>query len=330
MFSTLDSVSDTLLKQGGYALLSLSNTQQNVIAKGFRCGRESLEKMQSLANENKNVASVVRCILDTDDSAHAVGYHSSGGMSRYNSHREGFVFSDGAMFSMESMVDFEECMKDMQECLHTIANQVMKELGRKLDLPHGWFEENFLHESKYSQWHLKRYVTESDDVSASGRKEKKEDDIVLLPSHTDPSLISVVILDQPGQQAGAMGLQVFEQRPGQETREWTELGSSGHAVATVFVGSVMFHITGGFYAAAKHRVVQVDGATDRMAATFFLRPRGSAILTVPPSPALQGVCLKKKEATFDSWSSRVSKNYMKQKNQGTKTSIPSGQPGVTK
>ena len=57
-----------------------------------------------------------------------------------------------------NLQDFEPAMKDMQECLHTIANQVMSDIERHLNLPVRWFEENFEHVGNYSQWHLKRYV----------------------------------------------------------------------------------------------------------------------------------------------------------------------------
>lgn len=310
--STIDSVAQDFFHNGGYALVSLSGEQEEVIRKGFGCGRRALDTIQSKTAEE------VQQILPSENSAHVTGYHSAGGMSKYNSHREGFVFSDGGMFSVaieEDDDDFETKMMELQECLHTIANQALSQLEQHLELPQNWFQEHYKHNENHSQWHLKRYVCGVEDKEIQEEK-------VLLPSHTDPSLLSVVIVDQVGKARGAMGLQVYGKIPIQEKREWTELPFHGHAVATIFVGSVLSYITGGVCPSAKHRVIQkeVDRSTsssnvreERMAATFFLRPKGTSILQVPPSPHLQGVSLKRKESTFSAWTDRVSRNYQQSK-----------------
>lgn len=318
--STLDSVAEDLLSQGGVALLPMTNENQQVFAKGFQCARHALESVSTLT---------VRCIGSTEDSAHATGYHpaaASNSMSRYNGHREGFVFSDGSMFGIQTSesdeattttmsssneASFEPCMKGMQRCLHTTANQVLTAIEKQLQLPDYWFQENLEYDGDYSQWHLKRYVYDSEPPAYTASSEGDEDTI-LLPSHTDPSLLSVVVLDQPGIQAGGMGLQVYQQVSGQDQRVWTELPQHGHGVAIIFVGSVLSYMTGNIYPSPRHRVIRKDTVKDRMAATFFLRPKGSALLQVPPSSSLKDVTLKKKQ-DFDTWSSRVSRNYMKQK-----------------
>ncbi|CAB9497587.1 expressed unknown protein [Seminavis robusta] len=210
-------------------------------------------------------------------------------------------------------------MKELQECLHDIANDALSAIEDSLDLPHNWFQQTFHHHEDHSQWHLKRYVCEDSTSSSNNNnninddEKKQQDETVILPQHTDPSLLSVVILDQPGTNPGAMGLQHFRKIPDQEKREWTELPLHGHAVAAIFIGSVLSYITGGKCPSVKHRVIQKELVQERMAATFFLRPKGTAVLQVPPARALAGVTLKKQQVTFDAWSSRVSKNYMKGK-----------------
>lgn len=401
-FSSWDSLVEDLIANDGYAIVPLLNDdnddQQQAIARGFQCGRlafEAIAKQHQQQDEGVDEA-MVRCIGPADDSAHATGYHraaSANSMSsRYNAHREGFVFSDGNLFSLQNNNnddkneindddedDFEASMKAMQECLHRIANQAVEAIEQHLDLPtDGWFRDQFQHEGDYSQWHLKRYVeveigcdssheqqqqqlaennsgsssadSLSKEAAAAKASATMENETILLPSHTDPSLLSVVILDQPGIQPGAMGLEVLstqklsasshhdENMNEQQQRAWTEIPYHGHDVAVIFIGSVLSHILGNsnYFPSGKHRVVQKqeqlcttttagvgnnnnnnNNATqqkrERMAATFFLRPKGSAILQVPPSPRLEGVSLKKKNATFDDWNSRVSRNYMKQK-----------------
>ena len=98
-----------------------------------------------------------------------------------------------------------------------------------------------------------------------------------------------------------------------------EVEFHGHAVATVFVGSVLSYITGGLFPGAKHRVVYLPCSSaqenpERVAATLFVRPRGDAILAVPPSPLLiERDTIIKRNTTFNAWLSRVSRNYMKRK-----------------
>ena len=363
--STWESLAEDVAANGGYAIVPLDEAQQQVVARGFDCGRRALTSIAN-ASSSPSAEQLVRCIGPTEDSAHATGYHGAAGsansMSRYNAHREGFIFSDGNMFSMQdnssgdtSNNEFEPSMTTLQDCLHSVANRALQAIERQLELSEErWFQEQFQYEEDHSQWHLKRYVYDNVDIdndcghplrsnnhhnnqnikndSHTGNqqnsppsKETVEEQVrVLLPSHTDPSLLSVVILDQSGVQPGAMGLEVYQTLKGQNEpkRVWTELPCHGHGVAIIFIGSVLSHILGGTVCpSAKHRVVrqkEVEGSQhqERMAATFFLRPKGSAILQVPPSPLLEGHSLKKKHVTFDTWSSRVSRNYMKPTNQG--------------
>lgn len=85
----------------------------------------------------------------------------------------------------------------------------------------------------------------------------------------------------------------------------------GHAVATVFTGSVLDRITGGVYPAARHRVAVADPAAlglSRVVATFFWRPAQSAVLRAPPSPQLppRG---QFKQMQFSTWCKRVATRY---------------------
>jgi hypothetical protein len=63
---------------------------------------------------------------------------------------------------------------------------------------------------------------------------------------------------------------------------------------------------------------------------LFVRPAGTALLQIPPSPKLEGISLKR-QITFDTWNARVARNYQKdkQKNCASKSKQESSQPRQT-
>ena len=212
-----------------------------------------------------------------------------------------------------------------------IAVNVLRAIARNLGCEdEDWFQTNLGPTNESSQWHVKRYVcptgTESSECNDNG---DAEEEIEWLPVHTDPSLISIVLHDVPGKREGAMGLQYQapdpsistddESNPKSKKKVWLDVPWHGHAVATVFVGSVLSYITGNLYPGAKHRVVYRPSKSfeerERVAATLFVRPRGKCNLLVPPSPLLHDAegnsSVRIRNTTFDAWLARVSRNYMK-------------------
>jgi isopenicillin N synthase-like dioxygenase len=221
-----------------------------------------------------------------------------------------------------------------------------------------------------SQWHIKRYTsTAIDDPKHSTANntdhktrdknrdlDNNKDHKILLEMHTDPSLISVVIHDCPGINDGAMGLQYYcpsrqqslrqndhgavDYKPSKgdyrelelRSSEWIECNGHGHAIATVFVGSFLAHLTCNVWRGCKHRVIDcvvdqnIDQQTEqhsRMAATLFVRPKPSLLMQPLPSPVLllrseqqaqrqrQPVSSSKHKVpvTFNDWLKRVARNY---------------------
>ena len=245
------------------------------------------------------------------DSAHASGVHAAGWGSSYNAHREGFVFSDGASFGVpadhpEAAADFERATRRAFGAALAAAREVLFALERRMALERGWFEHTFGPLGNHAQWHVKRYVVPvSENADADGVEH------VLLPVHTDPSLVSVVAHDAPGVREGARGLEVLAPRTGGKG-EWTEVPHHGHGVFTVFTGSVLDRITGGAFPAARHRVVskgnENEAGVPRLAATFFWRPAPWAVLRVPPSPRLPARG-QFKQMRFDTWCKRTAKRY---------------------
>ena len=260
-------------------------------------------------------------ISPSADSSHATGIHAAGWGSAYNATREGFVFSNGATFGLPpdgsgpaAAEAFEAAMREMFDSALGIANATLAALERRMQLPAGWFERQFGPIAQNSQWHVKRYRPEARSkhaiaianptAAAAGVVDKS----VLLAVHTDPSLISVVMHDAPGVQPGAVGLEFLD---GGGAGSWTEVPHHGHAVATVFTGSVLDRVTGGMYPAARHRVAVADPnglGLSRVVATFFWRPAQSAVLVVPPSPQLPPLG-QFKQMQFSTWCKRVAKRY---------------------
>ena len=290
------------LMESGVALLRLQATTQQenaasvetVPTNAFASSAAALDLLGA-ANDPTTLCPV---IADSTDSAHATGYHRAGSMSaRYNAHREGFVFSDGHDITVVGCPNFATDCAALYNILHETADQVLAAVCRHLQLPGTWLQEQLGPTVNNSQWHVKRYVTTSSKACTVE---------CLLPTHKDPSLISIVVLHRPGIQEGAAGLQYAG-----EDQIWMEVPWSGHPVAIVFTGSVLEHVTGGYITACRHRVV-ASAELERMAATLFVRPTPNAVLSMPPSPVLAGRSVKC-NLTFKQWCTKTARNYEKAK-----------------
>lgn len=348
---------------------------KTIHSRAFQSARNALDAVLHSNNNSSNGTDLpLPMIAPQADSAHVTGFHYAGGMSRYNIRREGIVFSDDQCSCSEGNSELLSDLSKMYWSLHGIADRVLLAIEAQLELDEeksatsvesgnqgiGWFQRHLGPTDTASQWHMKRFVIEEEKTNdASVENEQSASTLrtetgerITLPMHTDPSLISIVIHDEQHDEGsqesadlstyeapGALGLQYFH--PKEKT--WKEPEAHGHLVATVFVGSVLAHLTCGKYPAAKHRVVETtkpqgeeNDAKKRMAATLFVRPQPSALLQVPlPSPWLlqqiekeqkeienDGESTTKKKSkrsvtkppiTFDAWLKRVAKNYEKQK-----------------
>ena len=223
----------------------------------------------------------------SSDSANASGSHGVGALSQYNACREGIVFSNGALVAIDGVDGFEDDMAAFSAAVFDIAFRVLAGIERQLELPSGWFERELGPLAEHSQWHIKRYVPEAAAPAAVTDDGKH----VLLPVHSDPSLISLVLHDAPGTKRGAMGLEyLLPPSPMRDGPVWEEVGSHGHSIVNVLSGSVLDRITGGHYRAVKHRVATRDPQGDagdgkRVVATFFLLVFAKLRHRVRTSPA---------------------------------------------
>ena len=348
-----DGVANSLRTNSGVATIDfLPPDICSMHAACFETARRGLDVAKRNRGDDTTSA-VIRKIGPNDDSAHATGYHCAGSdgssMSRYNSYREGFVFSDGNIFDVDlgendnerrqGQIIFQSDMETFFASMHdAIAVNVLRAIARNLGCQdENWFQTKLGPTDESSQWHVKRYVcpTATDgenECSECNDNRDIEEEIEWLPVHTDPSLISIVLHDVPGKREGAMGLQYQvpdpssssenDSNPKSKKKIWVDVPWHGHAVATVFVGSVLSYITGNLYPGAKHRVVYRPSKSieesERVAATLFVRPRGDCKLLVPPSPlfltAEGDSSVRIRNTTFDAWLARVSRNYMKGRN----------------
>lgn len=293
----------TNLRHIGVATIDLALAREEAHARSFATAQIAL----NVAHETPTS---VKWIPINADSAHATGYHTAGGensLSRYNAHREGFVFSDDQTFDVEEVVDFKVDMEGLSASLQSVADQVLRALERQLDIPAGWFQQNLGPLRTSSQFHVKRYACRLDRNPQNSSEPQ-----ILLPMHTDPSLISVIVHDVPGRNPSAMGLQYCCPME----KSWRPVPFHGHGVAVVFVGSVLSYMTGNAFPSTKHRVVWEDYTpNERVAATLFVRPQLDAVLHFLPSEHLsrEKMDRRKQPVTFSSWISRVSRNYAKKK-----------------
>ncbi len=246
------------------------------------------------------------------DSVHATGYHTAGGensLSRYNEYREGFVISDDHSLEMETVPEFCSSIEKLSGNLHKVADHALEAIERQLDIAPGWFQKNLGPTKSTSQFHIKRYVVPEDDSGSSDNGPR-----VVLPMHTDPSLLSIIVHDAKGRNENAMGLEYISSAK----NTWRPVPFHGHSVAVVFVGSVLSYMTGNTFPSIKHRVVHDIANRERIAATLFVRPQLTATLQVPPSKQLSENMNQKKSVMFSTWITRVSRNYGKKKTrQGT-------------
>ena len=347
-----DGVADSLRTNGGVATIDFIPAGVcSMHAACFWTARRGLDVAKR--NRDGDTLSTIKRIGPNDDSAHATGYHCAGSdgssMSRYNSYREGFVFSDGNIFDVDlgenenEKIEGKRFQSDMETffaSMHdAIAVNVLRAIARNLGCQdEDWFQTKLGPTDESSQWHVKRYVcptatgSEKNQSNDCNDSRSAEEEIEWLPVHTDPSLISIVLHDVPGKREGAMGLQYQvpdpmistnnDSNPKSLKKIWLDVPWHGHAVATVFVGSVLSYVTGNLYPGAKHRVVYRPSTnihdSERVAATLFVRPRGDCKLLVPPSPlfftAEGKSSVRIRNTTFDAWLARVSRNYMKGRN----------------
>lgn len=286
--SSIDNIVFNLVQNGGVATLSLPDDIAAINKRAFNIATIALDKASAASNGEHEV---IPRIKENSNSALVTGYHSAGGsdsLSRYNTFREGFIFSNGEIFDIQldivsekgnhEDVSFEEAMGELFKNLcGIIARSTLKGIARYLRLEdEDWFDNAFGPMENSSQWHVKRYVEpsfsnkgeEQIDIKETDNAETAEDEVFeWLPVHTDPSLISVIIHDAPGYNKHAMGLQYqcpqsLQQQSDRDsdgsqkkTRIWKEVEAHGHSVATIFCGSVLSYITGGLFPSAKHRVI---------------------------------------------------------------------------
>jgi isopenicillin N synthase-like dioxygenase len=176
----------------GVGSLAVTQDTADLVARSFAVARIALDHLEHGAMLSPGC-----------DSANASGSHRVGALSQYNACREGIVFSNGQLVNVAGVERFEEAMALFSDAAFAAAASIFAAIERQLMLPAGWFESTLGPLQQHSQWHVKRYVPEA-ALAVAVTDDGKH---VLLPVHSDPSLISLVLHDAPAVQPGAMGLE---------------------------------------------------------------------------------------------------------------------------
>lgn len=359
----LDSVSESmvgiLMRGRGPPILNVPQDCHSIVMRGFQTGKSCMEivRMQTTTGHKAHPA----LIRDGEDSADVNGYHACGGLSRYNLFREGFVFSnnttydvedsdfytsnDSAVLSSDASL-FRTDMSALYDTMFEVAQNVLSQIAASLSLPSDFFDTAYGPIKEHSQWHLKRYhpygttaENQTPRKIREGHQRTVDGRIVLLPVHTDPSLISLVVISRQNDNSdcavhfdGAMGLEYHDDTD--PDNPWHPVPASGSGAIIIFAGSVLHRISGGIFPATRHRVAVMETEVDavvreeRVVATFFFRPAPHAILRLLPSPSVlerheqnttlncknyRGAVKHDKDMSFSEWKRKVSQRYEKKK-----------------
>lgn len=274
----------------GIALVSVVDTC--LVASAFAAARDTLDSL----SHDPSLAAAYSIPPDIS-SARASGYHGSGCMSsKYNAYREGFVFSDRCLaVGVRGHPAFEPSCRNLHRLLYGTANSLLSALLSEMgdqrtdigstnnDATRSLLQP--IDRSDCCQWHIKRFHRPS-----AGANTDDDPSLLWLPTHMDPSLLSIVVHDRPASSTGGAGLQYFYDN------NWHDVPVSGHDVAIILVGSVLPVFT-----PCRHRVRMTkigeedDAGHHRMAATLFLRPR-------PEEKLKNGL-------TYEHWLARTAKRY---------------------
>lgn len=336
------------LAADGLTQIYLTNEQRDAVCNAFECASSVMDDLLLLAPSSPSCRSIgsttIPMLDETSDSYNCTGYHPFGGSlsSRYNKNRQGFVFSNGELFSAANTNDtFEPSMRKIRNELDAIALQFLTSIEEQLHLSKGYFLQVFglgaTSLMEYSQWHIKRYRPDEDTLLHH-----------ILPVHTDPSILSIIVHDSPGINEGGLGLEYAikapfidddkkhdeDSRGKSSTTKWKEIPLHGHGIATVMIGAAFGRVMNAgavdsadpnaairkLYPPVRHRVRNIYYGPSspkkyRMAITYFLRPAAASLLQ--PLPIFKEKLLLRNSPKepppmrFDDWYKRVSSRYRK-------------------
>jgi isopenicillin N synthase-like dioxygenase len=247
------------------------------------------------------------------------GWHGEGGLGNYNARRSGYIFqgSEPIWNMMDNVSNYEQKAQGQGErfvevheawraAVLDLASEVARALARGLEL--GGDLEGHLDSGgaldclAAHQFHVKRCHYGDGDDNDGDSVDPPESEL-LLASHIDPSVFSIIIHDVDGN-----GLEFFDNA----TREYKDVGEVGPAFATIIAGQLLQKITRDEIKGIKHRVVATPrteatppGPRLRLAATFFFAPKLDARLQ-----PLDKLGAKDKPAlTHREWKQRAYRRY---------------------
>jgi len=153
MKSLSNNTNPLCLATDGLTQICLSEAQCDAVSIAFDSACSAMDLLS--AGSSSLSSCNVPMLDDTSDSYNCTGYHPFGGSlsSRYNKHRQGFVFSNGELISAANLDDdsssFEQCMRNVRDELDGFALQCLISIEKRLELPQGYFFQAFGQGVKY-------------------------------------------------------------------------------------------------------------------------------------------------------------------------------------
>lgn len=308
------------LRTKGYVILDLSERMSSLSCRVF-------DLFQSF--DARSVAEKMVFELLPDTNGEHNGYHAIGGISAYNRCREGYIFQ-AASPVWPMLSESVECEGDEFSTTHEIWRAEMHHFALII-LDKVWEAlgihspaEGVLDVVSGSQFQVKKICWAGIDPAAT-LSQTEDGEFVTMPTHCDPSFISIVIHSQI-----FSGLQVRDA----EKRAFVHIPPTGPGKCVVFAGSLLELITNSEIKPCVHRVVSTEAdmiSAKRIAATFFFQPTNDSFLVplrLANDTSQSAVCDEEVDSkivrrftissiddtvstTYGTWKSRVYGNYYK-------------------
>lgn len=266
------------------------------------------------------------------------GWHSAGGLSRYNQSREGIIFqATSPIWPMLSESpedppdDFSKAHELFRDRVYNMTIDILKSLasGLKLTDPDKYFiRGGTLDVLSESQYHVKKITLREGESLESLHRTPESGQYLSLRAHRDPSLISLVFHDNRSTTGASrgFGLQFKNDITGQFVEVSQSISERKYCI--VIAGSILELLTNGMVKAPLHRVVSSEAeikSGKRIAATFFFQPLLQSLLipfegvelgendTTDQTNAKLGISSSSAPVTYGKWKAKAYESYYKGK-----------------
>lgn len=253
------------------------------------------------------------------------GWHAVGALSKYNRCRDGYIFQGRTaippLLSEKGAIEsdeFSSVHEEWRAAVCRFAGQILQSLGTSLDLPDPatYFTKDGvgLDVISESQFHIKKTTLEGVDKISIPLTDNGY--YITMPTHCDPSVISIVIHAEEG----LSGLQVRDANK----KLFVDIPPTGPYMCTLFSGNLLEYLSNRRIKSCVHRVISAEADLEegkRIAASFFFQPTLDSMLIPFDSSCSSSAVLSDARSTdalpspitYEKWKNRVYGNYYKGK-----------------